>query len=97
MYTYTEYTVYMKKNTVKQYTLRNIPKEIDVALKKLVLETGKSFNQIAVATLINGCNYTAKIKKRDLSDISGTLSEEEAKLIELEIKRQHQIDPSLWS
>ena len=95
-YTNIAYTVYMEKNTIKQYTLRNIPKEVDLELKNKALETGKSFNQVAVEALINGCGHFFKVN-RDLSDIVGTLSNEEASLLELEIKRQHQIDQTLWT
>jgi len=85
----------MNKNIIKQYTLRNIPKEVDLELKRKTQESGKSFNQVAVEALAIGCNKSFRYKL-DLSDIIGTLSDEEAYLIEEEIKRQHQIDPSLW-
>ena len=85
----------MNKNIIKQYTLRNIPKEVDLELKRKTKESGKSFNQVAVEALANGCGQTLTYKL-DLSDIVGTLSDAEANLIEAEIKRQHQIDQSLW-
>lgn len=85
----------INKNIIKQYTLRNIPKEVDLALKRKTQATGKSFNQVAVEALAIGCSKSFKYKL-DLSDIAGTLSAKEANLIEEEIKRQHQIDPSLW-
>ena len=85
----------MNKNIIKQYTLRNIPKEVDLELKRKTQLSGKSFNQVAVEALAMGCNKSLKYKL-DLSDIVGTLSDEEASFIEAEIKRQHQIDQSLW-
>ena len=85
----------MKKNVVSQYTLRNIPREVDRALKRKSQETGKSFNQVAVEALTEGAKVQFRAR-RDLSDIVGTLSGEEAQEIEAEIKRQHQIDPGLW-
>lgn len=95
MYANVVYNIYMNKNIIKQYTLRNIPKEVDLELKRKTRESGKSFNQVAVEALAVGCNQILQYKI-DLSDIIGTLSEEEANLIEAEIKRQHQIDQSLW-
>lgn len=85
----------MNKNIIKQYTLRNIPKEVDLELKRKTQMSGKSFNQVAIEALAIGCNKSLQYKL-DLSDIVGTLSDEEANLIEAEIKRQHQIDKSLW-
>lgn len=85
----------MNKNIIKQYTLRNIPKEVDLELKRQTKESGKSFNQVAIEALAKGCVRSVQYKL-DLSDIAGTLSDEEANLIEAEIKRQHQIDQSLW-
>ena len=85
----------MNKNIIKQYTLRNIPKEVDVELKRKTKESGKSFNQVAIEALAKGCGQSLQYKL-DLSGIAGTLSDEEANLIEAETKRQHQIDQSLW-
>ena len=85
----------MKKNTLKQYTLRNIPKEVDLVLKKKSQETGKSFNQVAVEALTDGAKVRVR-ERRDLSDIAGTLSLKEAQELEAEIKRQHQIELEVW-
>lgn len=36
------------------------------------------------------------LPKRDLSDVVGSLTKNEAAHLEDEIRRQHQIDPDLW-
>jgi hypothetical protein len=85
----------MKKPTLKQYTLRNIPQEVDRILRKKSQETGKSFNQVAIEALAEGTQVRVRAR-RDLSDIAGTLLPDEAQELEAEIKRQHQIDEELW-
>ncbi len=85
----------MKKRHLKQYTLRNIPQEVDRVLKRKSQETGKSFNQVAIDALTEGTQVRVR-SRRDLSDIAGTLLPEEARKLEAEIKRQHQIDPDMW-
>ena len=85
----------MKKQATKQYTLRNIPQEVDRVLKQRALESGKSFNQVAIEALAEGAQVRNRAR-RNLSDIAGTLSAKEAKAIGIEIKHQHQIDPELW-
>ncbi len=85
----------MNKNTVKQYTLRNIPSSVDQALKRLARETGKSFNQIAIDALVRGSGQSL-IPKRDFSFIIGSLSEADAKALEDSICAQNPIDSRLW-
>lgn len=86
----------MKKNlTKRQYTIRNIPETVDRTLKRRAKAGGKSFNQVALEALTLGTGETLK-PKRDFSEIIGSLSSNEAKIIEEEIELQRQIDPRLW-
>jgi plasmid stability protein len=80
---------------VRQYTVRNIPEQVDRALRRRVRETGRSFNQIAVEALAAGAGEPAR-PRRDLSGIAGSVTAREADEIEDEVRRQRQIDPELW-
>ena len=93
-----EYNVYMKSNTAKQYTIRNIPLRVDRTLRKRARDTGKSFNQTVLDALVNGSGeFLLPGPRRDLSFIAGSMTVDEATEMDLEIKAQRQIDPKLWS
>ncbi len=85
----------MKKNALKQYTIRNIPDSVDRTLKQRAKAAGKSFNQIALEALTIGAGQNLK-PKRDFTEVIGSLSSREAKTLEEDIRLQHQIDPGLW-
>lgn len=85
----------MKKNTSRQYTIRNIPEPIDRVLRRRAKATGKSFNQVAVEALAAGTGASST-PKRDLSFIIGSIDENEAAQMETEIRKQRQIDKRLW-
>ncbi len=80
-----------------QYTLRNIPKKVDQALRKKAKEQGRSLNDVAVEALaiISGVVESPKpIKYCDLSDIAGTYVHDPG--FEAAMKEQDQIDPEAW-
>jgi hypothetical protein len=82
-------------NTGMQYTIRNVPKEVDKALRKKAHAEGRCLNDVALEALRRGCGVAdRRVKKRDLSSIAGTWvhdPETEAALV-----KQDQIDPELW-
>jgi hypothetical protein len=84
----------MSKNA-RQYTIRNIPDQVDRALRRKAKAAGKSFNQVALEALASGAGESLK-PKRNFSEVIGSLSEKEASLIEEEVRLQRQIDPRLW-
>lgn len=84
----------MKKHA-RQYTIRNVPTDVDRALRRRARETGQSFNRVALEALANGAG-SPLVPRRDLSAIAGSLSDGEAKQLDREIRRQRQIDPELW-
>lgn len=79
----------------RQYTIRNVPDEVDRTLRRRVKETGRSFNQIALDALTIGAGETSR-PKRDLSEIVGSLSKRDAERMDGEVRRQRQIEPDLW-
>lgn len=85
----------MKENRARQYTIRNVPDHVDRVLRHRAKATRKSFNQVALEALVAGVGES--VPRRDLSGIAGTLPPDEAALLEEEIRRQHQIDPDLWT
>ncbi len=78
-----------------QYTIRNIPKAVDQALRKKAKVERKSLNQAAVEALEQGLSVGGEqIKRRDLSGIAGTWVEDP---VFDELRKMHeQIDPEAW-
>jgi plasmid stability protein len=65
-----------------QYTLRNIPKSVDKALRAKSKTQGKSLNDVAVEMLKSALGVSDdRRKKRDLSDIAGTMTPEDAEAL----------------
>jgi plasmid stability protein len=66
-----------------QYTIRNIPKDVNAALRRKAKAEGKSLNQAALEVLRQGLGVPeggAGAPRRDLSFFS--MSEEDARAIE---------------
>lgn len=83
------------KPPARQYTIRNVPEEVDVVLRRRAKQLGKSFNQVVLEALAAGAGLDLK-PKRDLSDVVGSMSPAEARRMEEEVRLQRQIDPELW-
>jgi hypothetical protein len=80
--------------SAKQYTLRNVPVEVDQALRRLARERHKSLNQVAVETLEQAVGTAAPSKRRDLSDLIGTWRDDPETAAALADQRR--IDPAPW-
>jgi plasmid stability protein len=78
-----------------QYTVRNIPEDVNVILRQRARESGKSFNQVTLEALILGTGQTRR-PTRDFSEIAVGLSDEEFAEMEDSIAQQRQIDPDSW-
>lgn len=65
-----------------QYTIRQIPKKLDQALRNKARRDGTSLNTAAVDALKTGLGMCDAGKKRDLSDLVGSLSKDDAVAIE---------------
>ncbi|HXW52704.1 MAG TPA: hypothetical protein VEL47_01235 [Myxococcota bacterium] len=85
----------MKTNTVKQYTIRNIPANIDRALRQRMKDEGKSLNAVVLEVLATGSKQSLG-PRRDLSYLFGSMTEQEAQRLDEEIEAQKTIDPKLW-
>jgi len=78
-----------------QYTIRNMPAEIDQALREQAAAEQKSLNQVLIDVVARGLGLAKKSKKlRDLSDIAGKRLMDEKTLAAL--KEQRPIDSEHW-
>ncbi len=78
-----------------QYTLRNIPKNVDAALRRRAKEQGKSLNQVAIEALTHASGLAGgPTKRRDLSWLAGTWVEDPE--FDKIIEEQRQIEPDMW-
>ena len=79
----------------RQYTIRNIPSDVDRVLRTRAKTLSKSFNQVALEALIAGAGQGER-PRRDLREIVGSMTEAEARRIDAEVERQRAIDPKMW-
>ena len=85
----------MKAKTVVQYTLRQVPKALDEALRRKSRLDGKSINQTAIEVLETGLALNGDmVKHRDLDFMAGSWVEDPA--FDEAIRAQDQVDTKLW-
>ena len=78
-----------------QYTLRNIPAELDAVLRSEAKRAEKSLNQVAIDALMRAFGLQEKpIARRDISFLVGSWDHDEA--VEEALEAQRQIDPEIW-
>jgi hypothetical protein len=78
-----------------QYTLRNVPVPLDQALRERAERQGKSLNEVTIDALLEAFGLTREpVKRRDLSDVSGTWRDDPA--IDEALRDQRRVDPDLW-
>lgn len=77
-----------------QYTIRNIPPELDRALKARAKKLGKSVNQVALEVLAAGTGKA--IRRRSLRNMPGAWSAKEAAELDRFLEEHRSIDPELW-
>jgi len=78
-------------------TLRNLPAEIDAAIRQRAQQDGVSLNQ-AVIRLLGETIHPPKNKTyHDLDHLAGIWSKEEADEFDAILAEQRQIEPSSWT
>jgi len=78
-----------------QYTLRNVPKHLDRALRELARRENKSLNEVAIAALLRALGIQGEPPiQRDLSDIVGTWQDDPE--MDRILQDQRRIDPEKW-
>ena len=88
----------MKKKPIKALTIRKMPDEVADAVRGRAEENQTSFSKALVALLqehLSEGKVNVK-KRRDLSWMAGTLSEQDAEAFDRSLKEQRQIDPEMW-
>jgi hypothetical protein len=82
-------------NTCMQYTIRNVPRSLDEALRRVARSQGKSLNEVAIEALARGAGITGEGRRqRDLSDIAGTWRKDAA--FDSALAAQDTIDKEMW-
>jgi hypothetical protein len=80
-----------------QYTIRQVPKNVDKVLRATAKAQRKSLNQVAIEALKSGLGVgDANAPKRDLSFLVGTLTVEDAKAMDEARDVFEQIDENAW-
>lgn len=85
----------MRTNGGCQYTIRQIPKNLDKSLRQRSRLEGKSLNTVAIEALTKGLQLDGEIiRHNDLDFAIGSWVQD--KKTDAAIAAQQQIDPELW-
>ncbi len=79
---------------LKQYTIRNVPEEVDRALRRRAKASGKSLNETAVEALRRAAVGHATVRYHDLDHLIGTWVEDPE--FDRILAAQRTIDEELW-
>lgn len=86
----------MRYTACMQYTLRNVPPELDSALRTKAKEEEKSLNQATIDALLQAFGLKREpAKRRDLSFLVGSWDSDPE--VEKALEDQRKIDPELWA
>jgi hypothetical protein len=78
-----------------QYTIRDIPKRLDEAIRERARREGKSLNQTTIEALLRAFGLTGeRVKHRDLSDVAGTWGDDAE--VDAALEDQRRIDEEMW-
>lgn len=78
-----------------QYTLRDIPRPVDAALRRKAKREAKSLNTVALEALQMGAGVAEeKVRFHDLDALAGTWQEDAA--FDQALAAQDQVDARLW-
>jgi hypothetical protein len=77
-----------------QYTIRNIPPELDRALKTRAKRLGRSVNQVALEALANVVGRS--VRRRNLRGMPGAWSRAEAARFDRFLAENRTIEKELW-
>ena len=78
-----------------QYTLRNIPKTLDTALRRRARQERKTLNEVALAVMADGLGLLKEpTRRRSVQDILGAQAKDPE--LEAALDDQRRIDPDLW-
>ena len=82
---------------MSQITLRDIPQELDRRLRELAQAQNKSLNKTIIQVLVESLHLgDGRDRKRNLSDLAGTWSDEEAEEFETNTRIFERLDEEMW-
>ena len=82
---------------MNQLTLRQIPKRLEKGLRMLARQRGQSLNKTAIHLLAVALGIEKpKRKRRDLSELAGSWTEEEAQAFDENVRIFEEIDEEVW-
>jgi hypothetical protein len=79
---------------IMQYTIRNISRDLDKAIKARAKRLGKSVNQVALEALARVVDRP--VQKRSLRDMPGAWSKTEAERFDRFLREHRTVDEELW-
>ena len=79
-----------------QTTIRDIPDDLEHALRERARRSGESLNRTMVRLLREALGLNPPRKKRDPSALAGPWSQEEADEFDRQVRWSEQIDAELW-
>lgn len=89
------YYACMKSDSPIQYTIRQVPKAVDDALRKLAVREGASLNTVALGALRTGSGTDVDdLRHHDLDHLAGTWVADPA--FDKALKAFEAIDGALW-
>jgi hypothetical protein len=79
-----------------QYTLRNIPKQLDQALRRRAREQGKTLTEVAIEAMAEGVGLTSDVsrRRRSVRDLVGSRAPDPE--LRAALDDQRTIDSDLW-
>ncbi len=78
-----------------QYTIRNVPKPVDAALRRRARLQRKPLNEVALEAMAEGLGVVeARVRRRSMRDVLGALPADPD--LVAAIADQRRIDPELW-
>ena len=78
-----------------QYTLRNVPPQLDRAFRHRAQEERKCLNEVALEALLQAFALKGEeLKRRDLGDVAGSWID--GPKVDRALEEQRKIDPELW-
>lgn len=77
-----------------QYTIRNVPPELDRAIKARAQKLGRSVNQVALELL--GQGLAQPVRYRNLRQMAGEWTAAEAAEFDVFLEEHRQLDPEQW-
>ena len=90
-----DYIACMKNRQTVQYTVRNVPREVDRIIRRKAKKAGCSLNEALLEAIRNSAGINAEAQpKRDLSWIAGSWQEDAA--FDAILADMRKIDSEMW-